>query len=185
LDISSNELQRLGFLVDKVLKLSMFEKKAVDLKYEMINMRELVNEVVDSLRLQFEKHGAEVSVEQHGNLMVNADRLHLLSVVFNLLDNALKYSNEKPEIKISLDEKDNAVEMRVSDNGIGIPTAYREKVFEKFFRVPQGNVHNAKGYGLGLSYAAEVIRKHNGSIEVSENENNGTVFTIRIPKNVI
>lgn len=185
LDISSNELQRLGFLVDKVLKLSMFEKKQVELKPEPVNMRELVNEVVESLKLQLEKNEATVEVVQHGNVELEGDRLNLLSVIFNLLDNALKYSKEKPAIRISLEEKDNSVQMMVSDHGIGIPAAYREKIFEKFFRVPQGNVHNAKGYGLGLSYAAEVIRKHHGHIRVESNDHGGSTFIISLPKNRI
>ena len=93
LDISSNELQRLGLLVDKVLKLSMFEKKEIDLQYETFDLRGVVDEVVASMRLQVEKYHAIVSITQKGNTNLQADRLHLLSVVFNLLDNALKYSN--------------------------------------------------------------------------------------------
>lgn len=185
LDISSNELQRLGFLVDKVLKLSMFEKKEVELQYEAVNMRELVNEVVESLKLQFEKYHAKVEVIEEGDVNLMGDRLHLLSVVFNLLDNALKYSKDDPSIQIALSGKDNTVELAVRDNGIGIPAPYTEKVFEKFFRVPQGNVHNAKGYGLGLSYVAEVVRKHKGSIKVDSQLDAGTTFIVSLPKNKV
>lgn len=182
LDISSNELQRLGFLVDKVLKLSMFEKKGMELRYETVNIRELVDEVVESLKLQLEKFQAKIEVSQTGNAEISGDRLHLQSVVFNLLDNALKYSNANPLIHIDLKEKENTVEMQVSDNGIGIPAEYQEKIFEKFFRVPQGNIHNAKGYGLGLSYAAEVIRKHKGTIRAESEPVKGTRFIITLPK---
>lgn len=185
LDISSNELQRLGFLVDKVLKLSMFEKKEVELQYEAVNMRELVNEVVESLKLQFEKYHAKVEVSEEGDVNLMGDRLHLLSVVFNLLDNALKYSKDDPSIRIVLSGNENAVELAVKDNGIGIPAPYTEKVFEKFFRVPQGNVHNAKGYGLGLSYVAEVVRKHKGSIKVDSQLDAGTTFIVSLPKNKV
>jgi len=149
LDISHNELQRLSLLVDKVLKLSMFEKQEVDLKYEALNLKAVVDEVVESLKLQFEKHQANVMVSQEGNVMLQGDKLHLLSVVFNLLDNALKYSKEKPVIKIDLQEKDNKVVFKIADNGIGIPQEYKDKVFDKFFRIPHGDTHNAKGYGLG------------------------------------
>jgi two-component system phosphate regulon sensor histidine kinase PhoR len=185
LDISSNELQRLGFLVDKVLKLSMFEKKEVELKYESVDLRQLVEEVRDSMRLQLEKYHATLELTQEGSAIVEGDRLHLLSVVFNLLDNALKYSEEEPKIRVSLTEKENETEMRFTDNGIGIPEPYREKVFEKFFRVPQGNIHNAKGYGLGLSYAAEVVRKHKGTIRAVSALPKGTTFIVTIPKNRI
>lgn len=183
LDISSHELQRLGLLVDKVLKLSMFEKKELDLQYETFDLREVVDEVVASMRLQIEKHQAVVSITQKGNADLQADRLHLLSVVFNLLDNALKYSKEQPVIEIGLEGDDKTVQLRITDNGIGIAPEYRSKIFEKFFRIPTGNTHNTKGYGLGLSYVAHVIRKHNGEISVDSKLGEGTTITVSIPKN--
>ncbi len=185
LDISQNELQRLNLLVDKVLKLSMFEKKEIELKYEMLNLQDVVDEVVSSMRLQIEKYHATVSVNVEGDCNLQADRLHLLSVVFNLLDNALKYGGEKPVIKINLEEKENTVAMTMTDNGIGIHPAYQGKVFDKFFRVPQGDIHNAKGYGLGLSYTAHVVKKHGGTIAVDSEPGKGTTFMITIPKQKI
>lgn len=182
LDISSNELQRLSLLVDKVLKLSMFEKKEVELKLEPVNLKEVVDEVVDSLKLQLEKHHARVAVTHEGDLTLQGDRLHLLSVVFNLLDNAVKYSKEEPAIKIDLQGKENTVVLSVTDNGIGIPQEYKDKVFDKFFRIPHGDTHNAKGYGLGLSYVAQVIQKHNGTISVESQAGIGTKFIITLPK---
>jgi two-component system phosphate regulon sensor histidine kinase PhoR len=183
LDISSNELQRLGLLVDKVLKLSMFEKKEIDLQYEMFDLREVVDEVVASMRLQIEKYHAVVSITQQGNTNLEADRLHLLSVVFNLLDNVLKYSKEQPVIGIGLEGDSNTVQLRITDNGIGIATEYKNKIFEKFFRIPTGNTHNTKGYGLGLSYVAHVVQKHNGKVSVDSELGVGTTITISIPKN--
>jgi two-component system phosphate regulon sensor histidine kinase PhoR len=183
LDISANELQRLNLLVDKVLKLSMFEKKAIDLKYETVDLRDVVNEVVTSMRLQVEKYSAEVSLSQTGNTQLQADRLHLLSVVFNLLDNALKYSSTHPVIQIALTGMNDSVELTIADNGIGIAPEYKNKIFEKFFRVPTGNTHNAKGYGLGLSYVAHVIQKHRGQIFVDSMPGGGTKFTITLPRN--
>ena len=183
LDISANELQRLSLLVDKVLKLSMFEKKEIELKYEPLDMQQLVAEVNASMRLQFEKNGAHVSVHSEGDTTILADRLHLVSVVFNLLDNALKYSNGAPRIEITMKGAANKVSLTVSDNGIGIPADYRDKIFDKFFRVPTGNLHNAKGYGLGLSYVAHVVRKHKGTIRVDSTEGGGSSFIITLPKN--
>ena len=185
LDISSNELQRLSLLVDKVLKLSMFEKKEVELKYETFDLKGVVNEVVDSLKLQLEKHHARVAVAQEGDLSLQGDRLHLLSVVFNLLDNAVKYSKEEPVIKIDMQGNETNVVLRVTDNGIGIPQEYRDKIFDKFFRIPHGDTHNAKGYGLGLSYVAQVVEKHNGTITIESQPGIGTKFTITLPKNKI
>ena len=182
LDISQNELQRLSLLVDKVLKLSMFEKKEIELKYELLDLKGVVDEVVSSMRLQIEKHHATVSINTEGDTHLQGDRLHLLSVVFNLLDNALKYGNENIAIKFDLKEKENEVELSVADNGIGISQEYKDKVFEKFFRVPLGNTHNTKGYGLGLSYVSHVVRKHKGKIEVESQPGLGSKFIITLPK---
>ena len=185
LDISQNELQRLSLLVDKVLKLSMFEKQEIELKYETVNLRGIVTEVVESLKLQLEKNRAVIHVVHDGNLELQGDRLHLLSVVFNLLDNAVKYSKENPVISITMKGDDKTVQLTVTDNGIGIAPEYKEKIFDKFFRVPHGDTHNAKGYGLGLSYVAQVIKKHKGTIEVKSEEGQGTTFFITLPKSSI
>lgn len=182
LDISQNELQRLSLLVDKVLKLSMFEKKEIELKYESLDLKGVVDEVVSSMRLQIEKHHATVSINTEGDTHLQGDRLHLLSVVFNLLDNALKYGNDNIAIKFDLKEKENEVELSVADNGIGISPEYKDKVFEKFFRVPLGNTHNTKGYGLGLSYVSHVVQRHKGKIEVESQPGLGSKFIITLPK---
>lgn len=182
LDISANELQRLSLLVDKVLKLSMFEKKEIELKYETLNMRQLVDEVTSSMRLQFEKKKANVTVHAEGDTTLEGDRLHLVSVLFNLLDNALKYSKEAPRINICLKDKGPQLQLVIADDGIGIPQEYHRRIFEKFFRVPHGNVHDAKGYGLGLSYVAHVVDQHRGSIEVTSAEGTGSRFTITLPR---
>lgn len=182
LDISHNELQRLSLLVDKVLKLSMFENKAVELKPELLDLRPVVDEVASSMRLQLEKHKAQLSITSAGDTTLTADKLHMTSVVFNLLDNALKYSNALPSIRIELAGTAEDVQLIVIDNGIGIAPEYRQRIFEKFFRVPAGNTHNAKGYGLGLSYVAHVVQQHQGSIEVESQPGIGSRFTIKLPK---
>ena len=182
LDISANELQRLNLLVDKVLKLSMFEKKEMELKYETLDMQDLIQEVTSSMRLQFEKNNAAVSISSEGDTTLEGDRLHLVSVIFNLLDNALKYSYDNPRIKIATTGTANKLTLVISDDGIGIPDEYKQKVFEKFFRVPTGNLHNAKGYGLGLSYVAQVVEKHKGSIKAETAEGGGSKFVIVLPK---
>lgn len=182
LDISQNELHRLSLLVDKVLKLSMFEKKEIELQLEPVSLKEIVNEVVDSMKLQTEKYHAVVSVEYEGDLELQADRLHLLSVVFNLLDNSLKYSKGDPTVHVALKGENDKVVMSIKDNGIGIAPEFQDKLFEKFFRVPAGNTHNAKGYGLGLSYVSHVVKKHGGTITVDSHPGNGTEFIITLPK---
>jgi two-component system phosphate regulon sensor histidine kinase PhoR len=181
LDISANELQRLSLLVDKVLKLTMFEKQEVELKYEPLDMTALVAEVTASMKLQAEKHQAVIDVTSEGNTFFEGDRLHLVSVIFNLVDNALKYSNSVPEIRIHINGTTDKMILTVADNGIGVPDEYKDKIFEKFFRVPTGNLHNAKGYGLGLSYVAHVVHKHKGEISV-DCEGGGSKFIIALPK---
>ena len=114
--------------------------------------------------------------------MDDIDKLHIEGVLINLLDNSLKYGNEKPEIAISLKETGKELILTVSDNGPGIPEEYINKVFEKFFRVPRGNQHNVKGYGLGLSYAALVMQQHKGIIEVTNRAEGGCMFTLHFPK---
>src|SRR5688572_9558654 len=182
LDISQNELHRLSLLVDKVLKLSMFEKKEIELQFEPVNLKEIVYEVVDSMKLQTEKYHAVVSVVHEGNLVLQADRLHLLSVVFNLLDNSLKYSKNDPTIHVKMKSENGKVIMSIKDNGIGIAPEYQARLFEKFFRVPAGDTHNGKGYGLGLSYVSHVVKKHKGTITVDSHPGTGTEFIITLPK---
>ncbi|HUS00500.1 MAG TPA: HAMP domain-containing sensor histidine kinase [Chitinophagaceae bacterium] len=182
LDISSNELQRLGLLVDKVLKLSMFEKKEVELNKENFNMKALTMEVLDTMKIQFDKNKAVVNFATDGNdFIVNADKLHITSVIYNLLDNALKYRKEDPEINVHLSAQQNNIELKVEDNGIGIEPEYQSKIFDKFFRVPTGNKHVVKGYGLGLSYVSHIIAQHKGTIHVESELNKGSTFIIKIP----
>jgi two-component system phosphate regulon sensor histidine kinase PhoR len=182
LDISANELNRLSLLVDKVLKLSMFEKKEIELRFELLDLKQLVEEVTSSMRLQFEKRKAQVTVHAEGDTTMTADRLHLVSVLFNLLDNALKYSNENPQIDIHINGNSDKLQLLVTDNGVGIAQEYHGRIFEKFFRVPHGNLHDAKGYGLGLSYVSHVVEQHHGTIEVSSEEERGSRFTITLPR---
>jgi two-component system, OmpR family, phosphate regulon sensor histidine kinase PhoR len=182
LDISGNELQRLSLLVDKVLKLSMFENKEIALQKEPFDLAQLTEDVMASMKLQFEKQKAICSLEiSSGNFVIEADKLHLTSVIYNLLDNALKYSKGNPEIKVSLIDQKQYLELRVSDNGIGIAPEYKRKIFEQFFRVPSGNRHNIKGYGLGLSYVNHIVASHQGFIEAETELGKGSTFIVKLP----
>ncbi len=184
LDISKNELNRLTLLVDKVLKMATFEQQGLNLNLETVDMAEVIQQVIGSMKLQFEKYHAQVSFEKIGqSFQVNADKIHLTNVVYNLLDNALKYSGElAPEISLTLDANESEIRLSVADNGIGIAPEYQEKVFEKFFRVPTGDTHNVKGYGLGLNYVASVVKQHSGQISVQSHIGQGSTFTITLPK---
>lgn len=182
LDISKNELSRLSMLVDKVLKLSVFEQKEPELQKEMIDIATLVAQVLDSMRLQFEKIGTKITFNTEGseNTIVEADRTHLTSVIYNLLDNALKYNGKN--ININFQEQLNTLQLNIEDDGCGIATEYQSKIFDKFFRVPTGDIHNVKGYGLGLSYVASVVRQHGGRIEVQSVLEKGSTFSVILPR---
>ncbi len=183
LGIAQNELNRLSILTDKILKTAIFENKGIEFRPEPIEMDNLIEQVLSSMKLVFEKQNAKVSFEKQGNdFSLLGGSVHLTSVVYNLLDNALKYSLIAPEIKVHLKEEASQIILSVKDNGLGIPTEYRKKVFEKFFRVPTGDVHNIKGYGLGLSYVESVVKSHHGSIEVESEPGKGSNFIFKLPK---
>ena len=183
LDISAHELQRLSLLVDKVLKLSLFERQEIELKKEEFDLKVLVEEVTASMRLQFEKSQAKLTLGAQGaDFHLRADKLHITSVIFNLLDNALKYSRIDPAIQVEVGAESEQLTLSVTDNGVGIPLAYRHRIFEKFFRVPTGDRHNVKGYGLGLSYVSYVLQRQGGGISVDSQEGIGSRFTVKIPR---
>lgn len=182
LDIAENELHRLSLLVDKVLKLSMFEQNQADFKFEKTRVLDILNEVLTSMKLQFEKFSASVSVHnQDEEYTIMSDHAHIAGVLFNLLDNALKYSQPSPKIDIALTKEAKNIILTITDNGKGIPSGLTEKIFDKFFRVPHGDAHDTHGYGLGLSYVKEVIGQHQGSINVKSEPGKGSTFVIKIP----
>ncbi|MCB9285143.1 MAG: HAMP domain-containing histidine kinase [Lewinellaceae bacterium] len=182
LDISKNELNRLSILVDKVLKMSHFEDAKPELRLSSFDWKEQIEEVLHSMKLHIEKIGAQVDFQAEGeSFPLEADPTHLTSVVYNLIDNALKYSAGQPVIHIQLRKKDLEYILTIRDEGIGIPPEYLNRIFTPFFRVPTGDRHNVKGHGLGLSYVASVVRQHGGTITVDSKPGTGTQFTITIP----
>lgn len=183
IDISQHEMQRLSMLVDRVLKMSMFESQTLQIHPEPFNLKGAIQKILESLSLQFEKSRAKVNFSTDGkDFQIEADPIHLTNVVYNLLDNALKYSKTEPQIDISLAEQNGTLTLSVKDQGIGIPKEYQGKVFDQFFRVPNGDRHNVKGYGLGLSYVAGVIQQHGGQIILDSEPDKGTRFTVFLPK---
>ncbi len=179
LDISKKELARLSLLVDNVLKMSIFEQSDVALNREDVDLAELTAQVLDSMKLLFEHHKAavdfEVAIE---NVTTKADQTHLTSVFYNLIENALKYGGKSIKIGIENSPEAGKIRWKISDDGEGIPPQYLGKIFDKFFRIPKGNVHNVKGHGLGLSYVASVVQKHGGSIGVESKIGVGSTFTL-------
>jgi two-component system phosphate regulon sensor histidine kinase PhoR len=184
MEIAQNELNRLNILTDKILKTAIFEDKGVEFNAEPVDLQQLVSQVLGSMKLVLDKQKATVEFRTEGSdFNLIGGSTHLTSVVYNLLDNALKYSPTEARISILLQENKETITLRIKDNGMGIAPEYKKKVFEKFFRVPTGDVHNIKGYGLGLSYVDSVIRSHKGTIEVESEPAKGSEFIIRLPKN--
>lgn len=184
LEISKNELNRLSILVDKVLKMSVFEQRELVLNTDNVNFSSLVESVLATMKLQFEKCQARVNFDLIGRTFtIIGDSIHLTNVVYNLLENALKYSKE-PQINVVLQEDEETLQLSIEDNGMGISEEFLPKIFDKFFRVPTGNVHNIKGYGLGLSYVKNVVERHHGTIEVNSRVGEGSTFILRLPTHV-
>ncbi|MCH2044989.1 MAG: HAMP domain-containing histidine kinase [Saprospiraceae bacterium] len=177
LEISKNELDRLAILVERVLNTSFFEQGNINLQRETFNVKHLLETIALSLKLPLEKHSANLIINCP-DTELNADKIHITNVLYNLIDNALKYSRENSEITINVLKENSFVRIEVQDNGIGIPTTYKDKIFDKFFRVPTDNQHNVKGYGLGLNYVAEIMRLHQAKIEVESVEGQGTTFIL-------
>ncbi|MBK7649585.1 MAG: GHKL domain-containing protein [Flammeovirgaceae bacterium] len=183
LEIAQNELNRLNILTDKILKTSSFENNGVEYDAEPVELDKLVEQVLGSMKLVFEKQHAKITFTKEGSeFHLMGSTVHLTSVVYNLLDNALKYSREIPAIQVRLVSTADKLILTVKDHGIGISHEYKKKVFEKFFRVPTGDVHNIKGYGLGLSYVESVVKSHKGYIAVESEVGKGSVFTVTLPK---
>ena len=179
LGMATSEMDRLELLATWVLNTSLLENGKMHIQAESYDLRKLVEDVLQAMQLRFASQDATISFEATGtNFIVPIDKLHIQGVLVNLLDNSLKYAIDPPHILIRLTESGGAVKLALTDNGPGIPEEYKEKIFEKFFRVPTGYRHNTKGYGLGLSYAAQVMRQHNGTINVQNINTGGCVFTL-------
>ena len=183
LSISKHELGRLKTLVDKVLKISEIESNDNELSKEPLDFKMLVEHALKNLKLHFEKSNVSITTDfANKNYSVFGDKVHLTNLLHNVIDNAIKYSPENPIIKLSLDVKEEIVNFKISDQGIGIPKAYQDKIFDRFFRVPKNDTHNVKGHGLGLHYVKTILEQHAGSINVVSKENEGTTLIIQIPK---
>lgn len=181
-DIIKKENKRMNLQVETILQMSLLEKKDFKLDQQNINIQDVIQKSVERMRLQFENKQAQVQLALNStNAQVFADETHLSNVLINLLDNALKYSNDFPKITISSKLIENDIIIKVKDNGIGMSKEIQKNVFEKFFRGAMGNLHNTKGFGLGLSYAKVIINAHNGSISVKSEPNKGSEFFIMLP----
>lgn len=180
LDICQRELKRLDKLVDKVLNVSQWDEHAPELQIAPININVIIREVLEALYIQIEKLNATVNIQIPTiPVVVPGDKILLFQAIFNLVDNALKYGGVRPKITLRLITTSNKVFLSVEDSGPGIPLKYQDKIFDKFFRVPNHDEHNVKGHGLGLNYVKNIINKHNGRITFSSSHK-GTIFNIEL-----
>lgn len=181
LHISQQELQRLSDLVEKVLHIATEEKEDLELFREPVDFNELIRSIIANHRLKANKK-VDFTYTMLADPIVNVDKTHLSNALNNLVDNAIKYSRDPAEITIRVSRQQDRLQVSVSDNGIGIPHNYQDSIFEKFFRVPTGNLHNVKGFGLGLSYVKKIIEKHGGNIRVKSEPEKGSEFLLEIPE---
>jgi signal transduction histidine kinase len=182
LDMAGQELNRLDQLISKVLDQSLIGDQKQVVQAQPVDLKHLIESTLLTLQPRFTARDALVKFESSDiSDQISVDPLHFQGVLINLIDNSLKYGPENPEILIRLRQEKGSVFVEVSDNGPGIPKEYLGRVFDKFFRVPKGDTHNIKGYGLGLSFAALVMKQHGGSITVKNLEGEGCVFTLRFP----
>lgn len=173
LEISQSQLEHLSGLVEQILSMSMERRKGLALHREDINLAALVNDIVEKQRMKAEKD-VTFTVDIPSDFTVNADRMHLCNILNNLIDNAVKYSGETVEIHVAAEGN----RLTVSDNGIGMSSSDLKHIFEKFYRAHTGNLHDVKGYGLGLYYVHSIVEKHGWNISVESEPGTGTTFTV-------
>ena len=178
------ESKRLTTQVEKVLQMAVFNEGKLKLKFKEVNINTLINSVVLNFELRVKSKNGELTSDLRADpAIIKADEVHLTNVLFNLLDNAVKYSKDEPRIIISSEIKDDFLVVSVKDHGIGIQSEHVSQIFERFYRVPTGNVHDVKGFGLGLSYVKIIVDAHKGKIKVESALNKGTKFMIYFPIN--
>ena len=172
---------RLGNLVENVLQSATVERDSLALKIELINLHEIIEKTVKNNKLQItDKNGVVELNLMASNTLIEGDKIHLINVFSNLIDNALKYASNSPKIKISSEDVINGIVIKIKDNGIGISKDHQDKIFDKLYRVPTGDRHDVKGFGLGLSYVKSIIEKHNGKIKVESQLLSGSTFIIQL-----
>ena len=178
------ESRRLGYQVEKVLQMAIFDKGRIILREKTINLHELIEAVVNNFSLQVKKKNGTLAYQPDAeNSMVKIDEIHFTNLISNLLDNAMKYCRDTPEIIVSTRNEKSNIVLCVEDKGIGISKENQKRIFEKFYRVPTGNIHNVKGFGLGLSYVKMIAEIHHGYVAINSEPGVGSRFEVYLPLN--
>ena len=182
--VINDETKRLRFQVEKVLQMSMFERQKAVLKRKELNANDLITGVVKTFALKVEKNNGSITTDLNSECpWIFVDEMHFTNVIFNLLDNAVKYKKPESELNLHVRTWDESGKLYISieDNGIGIKKENLKKIFDKFYRVHTGNLHDVKGFGLGLAYVKKIIQDHKGTIRAESELNVGTKFIIVLP----
>lgn len=179
--IIKDQNQRLNDQVEKVLNIARVEKNSIEIKKEIISVNQTLRKIVanESLKLKAD-HIEYIPIE--GDVKIEADTLHFVNIISNLIDNAVKYSKNEPKVQLICDYFEDGIVIKVKDEGIGIDKEQQKKLFDKFYRVSTGDVHNVKGFGLGLYYVKNICLAHGWQIDVHSQPGEGSTFTIKIPK---
>ena len=176
------ESKRLSMQVEKVLQMAVFNEGRLKMKFKAFDIHEVITSVVHNFEIRVHSSNGEITLNKKAEkYTIYGDQVHITNVLFNLLDNAVKYSNDSPKIEVTTESKKDGILISVKDSGIGIAKEHQKQIFERFFRVPTGNVHNVKGFGLGLHYVSKIIEAHNGTINVESALHKGTKFMIYFP----
>ncbi len=180
--IIQNENNRLKQQVERVLQMARFEKEDIGLKKEILDVHEVIREATKNISLSLEEKKGKIELLLEAtSSKVFVDRLHFTNVFYNLLDNAIKYSSSAPEIHISTKTINSFIQIEIKDNGVGISEENQKKIFHRFYRVPTGNLHDIKGFGLGLNYVKSIIEAHKGKISIESEPGKGSTFKLSIP----
>ena len=175
----NEENNRLGVLVENALTTSVIDKGMLSLKPVELNVKDVLATAIKNSQLTANKKGGNIElVLPDKDVTFVADKLHFTNVIYNLIDNAVKYSGKKPEVTVTLESNNKSLKLHIKDNGIGISKENQKKIFDKLYRVPTGNVHNVRGYGLGLSYVKAIVSKHGGKILLNSTPGKGSTFTL-------
>ena len=182
LGMIKEENKRMHAQVENVLRISQLEKKQLNIEKECMDMHDLIDDAIPHIELMVEDRSGYINTHLSANkTAVLANESHFTNVLVNILDNAIKYSENAPEIDIYTENIKNMIVLKISDKGNGMSKAVQKKIFEKFFREHAGNIHNVKGHGLGLAYVKQIVDDHNGQIQVESEKNKGTTIIIKLP----
>lgn len=180
--ILAEEIAQLKSQVDVLLQMTDIEKEAIELNLEAIVLDQFLARIADSIQLRIAQENGQFLVQNNViGATITADRMHLTNILYGLLDNAIKYSTTKPEIQVVVSKEKGAIAIAVKDRGKGIAAEHQQKIFKKFYRISTGNVHDVKGFGLGLSYINKLVLAHGWRLTLTSQLNHGSTFTIHIP----